>query len=163
MTRKGLVAALITIGFISTSCGSLRRLGKDVAIGIASVPLIVYGGATDGWVTSETVFDNFQQDDREAIIPAPVVNKPTRILSFIVFPIAFLFEAGEHTYYWARHVFDIFLFPFYGLAELHPYGPEIEPLDIYTGTWFDKTTDRQHTDAQTGALTSAEPAPAQKK
>ena len=163
MTRKGLVAALLTIGFIGTSCGSMRRLGKDVFIGIASVPLIVYGGATDGWIDSETVFDNYQQDDRASMLPVPIVDKPTRLLSFIVFPITFLFEAGKHTYYWARHVFDILLFPFYGLAELHPYGPAVEPLDIYTGTWFDKKSDRQHTDAQTGAMTGGEPAPVEKK
>jgi hypothetical protein len=154
MNRKGLIAALLTLGILSTSCGSFRRLGKDALITVASVPLILYGGATDGWVTSETVFDNFEQDDRAAAVPFPVVNKPTRILSFIVFPIAFVFEAGKHTYYWARHVFDLFLFPFYGLAELHPYGPEVEPLDIYTGTWFDREDDRR-TDAQTGAATTA--------
>jgi hypothetical protein len=159
MNRKGLVAALLTIGLISASCGSLRRLGKDALITVTSPVVILYGGATDGWIDAENVFDNFKQDERDGIIPIPVIDKPTRILSFIVFPITFLFESGKHFYYCARHAFDIFLFPFYGLTELHPYGPEIEPLDIYTGTIFDKKSDRR-TDAQTGVEVGGEPEPA---
>ena len=29
------------------------------------------------------------------------------------------------------------------MADLHPYGPEIKPLDIYTGTIFDYESDSE--------------------
>ena len=50
------------------------------------------------------------------------------------------------------HIVDLPLCVFYGAAELHPYGPEVMPLDIYDGTWFDTwaAESRVGTDAESG-------------
>ena len=143
--------SVLTAAMLTTSCGSLRRLGKDVFI-VGTSPLIVlYGAATDGWGDSESFFKNYDPDNRKRMplpqigfadplillhheLPVDPVNWPLAILAF---PVTFLLNAVKHTYYCARYAFDIVAFPAFGLAELHPNGPVVEPLDIYSGTIFD--------------------------
>ena len=50
---------------------------------------------------------------------------------------------------------DLPLCLFYGAAELHPSGPEVKPLDIYQGTWFDKwASPKKSTDGDSGEQVS---------
>jgi predicted small secreted protein len=155
---KLFAASIVALGLLSTGCGTMRRLGKDAFITVTS-PLLVpfYYAPTDAYVETQSLFDNYKQDDREGLmrpanysiwLPTPSttlgdgLNPPQLVLSFLSYPFAYVGNLIKHTYYVARHVVDIPLCVlFYWEAELHPYGPEVEPLDIYQGTWFDKESD----------------------
>jgi hypothetical protein len=84
---------------------------------------MVYGGATDG---------------HEAAVGVRKGLDSGSMMEVVAFPFTFAYYAFEHGLYGCIHIIDFFFFPFYGLAELHPNGPEIKPLDFYHGTWFDK-------------------------
>jgi len=151
MIRKTLsVSALVAAILLATGCGSMRRLGKDAFVTAVSPALILYGAATDGWDDSHQFWTNYQPDHRERMpvpqvpmvplptthkVPIDIVNWPMAVMSF---PATFIFNAFKHTYYCFRHAVDIFFFPGYLLADIHPAGPPIEPLDLYTGTLFDR-------------------------
>jgi predicted small secreted protein len=119
------------------SCDSMRRVGKDITITALSPAVILYGAATDAVGTT--------QQAREALGGGSVMQTVT-------LPFAFLWRGVVHTLYCGAHFCDIFLLPIYGVADLHPYGPEIKPLDFYNGTWFDQKgdQDRSAMDAQSG-------------
>jgi hypothetical protein len=112
----------------------MRRAGKDAFIGVLSLPLIVYGGATDGYASAKAVRTGMESGSA---------------MEVLAFPFTFTYHALKHTLYWGIHVVDFCFTPAYGLAEMHPYGPEIRPLDFYQGTWFDVPT-KSGTDAQSG-------------
>jgi hypothetical protein len=62
----------------------------------------------------------------------------------------------EHGIYGIVHLIDFPLCALYGPAELAPNGPEIKPLDIYQGTWFDKwAAKKSGTDAESGEMVPA--------
>ncbi|MEO6593881.1 MAG: hypothetical protein ABIP94_03915 [Planctomycetota bacterium] len=133
--RKALIAVSVLSTVALTSCGTVRRAGKDLFLGIGTPVLAIYGGSTDGVVSAKSV--------RSGLDSGPAVE-------VLAFPFTFAYHAFEHTIYGIVHLLDFFAFPFYGLAELAPNGPKITPLDFYTGTWFDRPSDRSGTDAQTG-------------
>ena len=119
------------------SCGTMRRAGKDLFV-VAALPILpIYAGTTDAY--------NDVKETREAFGGGPF----TEVASF---PFYFVWHWGKHVLYGAAHGVDFLFTPGYGLAELHPYGPEIEPLDFYTGTWFDTQPDGMPTatDAESG-------------
>jgi predicted small secreted protein len=128
------VSALLTVSL--TSCGTMRRAGKDLFIGIGTPVLMVYGGATDGYGTAKTV--------RAGLDGGSAVE-------VVAFPFTFLYHALGHGLYGVIHIIDFPLCLFYGAAELHPSGPEVRPLDFYQGTWFDIDEDvKSGTDAESG-------------
>jgi predicted small secreted protein len=133
--RNVLLAALAISTATLTSCGSLRRAGKDVFVGITSPALIVYGGATDGYTSAMTV--------REGLDSGSAVE-------VLAFPFTFAYHAVEHFLYCGIHVLDLPLTPFYAMSELPPGNNDVQPLDFYQGTWFDETP--SGTDATTGEV-----------
>ena len=140
---KALLSLSALLALPLASCGTLNRAGKDLMLGIGTPVLIVYGGATDGYTSAKSV--------REGMDSGAAVE-------VLAFPFTFLYHAFEHGIYGIIHIIDFPLCLFYGAAELHPYGPEIEPLDFYDGTWFDKWSDdhqarkkKAGTDAESGA------------
>ncbi|MBX3461603.1 MAG: hypothetical protein KF830_00390 [Planctomycetes bacterium] len=116
------------------SCGTLNRAGKDLMLGVGTPVLMVYGGATDGYTSAKSA--------RTGLESGPVIE-------VLAFPFTFLFHAIEHGVYGIIHLIDFPLCLFYGAAELHPYGPDIKPLDFYQGTWFDSWA-KSGTDAESG-------------
>ncbi|MCA8966917.1 MAG: hypothetical protein H6838_19985 [Planctomycetes bacterium] len=132
MNRKALLA-LSLLATTLVSCGTARRFGKDVMLGVGTPVLMVYGGATDGYTSARNV--------REGMGSSAVVE-------VLAFPFTFTYNAIKHGIYGIIHVIDAPLCLFYGAAELHPQGPEIQPLDFYQGTFFDKKA--SSTDAQSG-------------
>jgi hypothetical protein len=139
------IALLLTV---VTSCGTIRRAGKDLGVVVASPVLILYGGGTDALATSHDVREGLDG------------NGITEATAFVP---AFLFHTVKHAVWVVVHALDFLMFPFYGLGELHPYGDEVKPLDIYTGTIFDKESDERRpgaTDPGSGELVEAPPAEA---
>jgi hypothetical protein len=139
--------ALLSVSavFVTTlaSCGTLNRAGKDLVLGVGTPILMIYGGATDGATSAQTVRSGL--DSGSAV-------------EVLAFPFTFLYHAFEHGIYGCVHLVDLPLCLFYGAAEIHPYGPEIRPLDIYQGTIFDKWAEqgrRKSTDAESGEMVPA--------
>jgi len=126
------VSALLTVTL--ASCGTARRAGKDAFVGVLTPVWMIYGGATDGYVTAKGVRNGMEAGSS---------------MEVLAFPFTFLYHAVEHGIYGVIHIIDLPLCLFYGAAELHPAGPEIQPLDFYQGTWFD-TEPKSSTDAQSG-------------
>lgn len=123
------------LGLSLASCGTARRAGKDLSVSVLSPGIILYGGGVDGFTSAQEV--------REGLGGGVF----TEVLTL---PPAFVVHAVKHTFICAAHAVDFVLSPIYGVAELHPYGPEVEPLDYYTGTIFDKEAGSSGTDAQSG-------------
>ena len=139
--RKALLSLSALLALTLASCGTLNRAGKDLMLGVGTPVLMIYGGATDGYESSQAVRDGLGS------------GSPVQVLAF---PFTFAYHAVEHFVYGVTHLVDLPLCLFYGAAELHPYGPEVMPLDIYQGTWFDDwAADRmakQGTDAESGEM-----------
>ncbi|MFM1871874.1 MAG: hypothetical protein RL398_1296 [Planctomycetota bacterium] len=131
MNRKALLAVSL-LATTLVSCGTARRAGKDIMLGVGTPVLMLYGGATDGYTTAREV--------REGMDGSGVIE-------VVAFPFTFTYNAVKHGVYGLIHLVDLPLCLLYGPAELHPHGPEIEPLDFYQGTMFDKTSS---TDAESG-------------
>lgn len=133
------IAVLLTVIVVVsslTSCGTMRRLGKDLTVTVASPVIALYGGATDGYASAVNVREGFGE------------NAGVEVLAL---PFTFVYHTIKHALYCGYHAFDALLFPAYGLAELNDYGPEVEPLDIYMGTWFDNDgDDPSGTDPESG-------------
>lgn len=135
MNLRKLTIPAILVALTLTSCGTVRRAGKDLFITAATPLTMLYGGGTDAVSTADGV--------REGLGGGP----PTEVLATIP---AFVYHALKHGVYGVIHAVDFCLFPVYGVADLHPYGPEIEPLDYYNGTWFDKSKDDDGVDSDSG-------------
>lgn len=142
MNRKALLSVSALLAFTLPSCGTLNRAGKDLVLGVGTPVLMIYGGATDGYTSAKTVRTGL--DSGSAV-------------EVLAFPFTFLYHAVEHGIYGVIHLVDLPLCLFYGAAELHPYGPEIKPLDFYQGTWFDSWAEKHHggTDAESGEMAPA--------
>lgn len=128
----GLMLSLVLL----SSCGATRRFGKDVSMGALTPVLTVYGGATDAYAGSYDVAEGLGGGS---------------LTQFFAFPPLFIVHGVKHFLYGIVHVVDAVFYPFYGAVELNPDGPEVEPLQIYTGTWFDKPAKKSGTDVQSGA------------
>ena len=115
----------------------MRRAGKDLTVVVASPVLVLYAAGTDAASTSQEV--------RKGLDAGPAAE----VAAFVP---AFFFHAIKHIFYVFVHAVDFCFTPFYGLAELHPSGPEIEPLDYYQNTWFDHHSDaaNKSADAHSG-------------
>jgi len=138
--RNALLSVSALLATTLTSCGTVNRAGKDAFLGVCTPVLMVYGGATDGYTTAQSV--------RSGLDSGAAVE-------VLAFPFTFAYHALEHGIYGVVHIVDFFFFPFYGAAELHPYGPEIKPLDFYQGTVFDKWAAnhaKKGTDAESGEM-----------
>lgn len=135
--RQITTTATVFLALTLASCGTFRRAGKDLVLGVGTPVLMLYGGGTDAAASAN--------ETKEGLGGSAATEFLTTVVSFP-------FHAIKHGFYGLVHAGDFFLFPIYGLAELHPYGPDIEPLDYYTGTWFDKAEDgeKSGTDAETG-------------
>ncbi|MCB9877312.1 MAG: hypothetical protein H6835_06890 [Planctomycetes bacterium] len=116
--------ATVLLSLCLGACGTLNRAGKDLAIGVASPVLMLWNGASDGVATAGMV--------RESAGAGWVVQAA-------VTPFTCVFHVIEHGCYGLVHVVDLPLCVVYGAAsQLYPAGHEVEPLDIYQGTWFDR-------------------------
>lgn len=135
--RKVLLSVFALAAMTLTSCGTFNRAGKDLFLGVGTPVLMIYGGATDGLETSQSV--------REGLGSGGAVQVAS-------FPFTFFYHAIEHGIYGIVHLVDLPLCLFYGAAELHPYGPEVMPLDIYQGTWFDSDAGDSGTDPESGEM-----------
>ena len=136
--RKFSTIAIVFLALGLASCGSIRRAGKDLFLGAGTPLLMLYGGGTDAAATGAEVNSGMGGSSTTELV-ATVVSFP--------------FHAIKHGFYGLVHVGDFLIAPIYILADIHPYGPEIEPLDYYTGTWFDKDpagAKKSGTDAETG-------------
>lgn len=134
--RNALLAASALLTVTLGSCGTLNRAGKDAMIGVASVPLWLYGGATDGYQSARDVRSGLQGGS---------------VVEVVSFPFTFAYHTLKHVIYWGIHVVDLPLCGLYWMAEVHPYGPEIKPLDFYQGTIFDQPAKKKSgTDAESG-------------
>ena len=117
ITLLALTAVVLTLG----SCGAFRRLGKDATVTVLSPWVITYGGFTDGMVATYGARDGFGGG---------------AFTEVLVTPFTVVYHLVKHTIYVVAHVGDILLFPVYGIADLHPYAPDIEPLRYYhMGLW----------------------------
>lgn len=134
--RQAVLSASALLALSLTGCDTARRAGKDLTVAVLSPGIILYGAATDAVDTTEQA--------REALGGGAVMQT-------ITLPFAFLWRGVVHTLYCGAHLVDFVFFPVYGLADLHPNGPKIEPLDFYKGTWFDRDPDAPSaTDVQSG-------------
>ena len=139
IARNALLSLFALLTLSLTSCGTFNRAGKDVLLGVGTPVLMVYGGATDGLETSQSVQEGMGSSSA---------------IQVAAFPFTFFYHALEHGIYGFVHLVDLPLCVFYGAAELHPYGPEVIPLDIYQGTWFDDNAAKMNvgTDAESGEM-----------
>jgi hypothetical protein len=141
--RNALLSVSCLLLTTATSCGTLNRAGKDLVLGIGTPVLMVYGGATDGATSAQNVRNGLGSGGGVEVL---------------AFPFTFGYHALEHFIYGVVHLVDLPLCALYGPAELHPSGPEIKPLDIYQGTWFDtwyENNRKQGTDAESGEMVPA--------
>ena len=121
--RKALLAAAAALAVSLASCGTVCRLSKDAFVTVTSPGLILYGATTDAYSSSVSV--------RDGLEAGPVVQ-------VVSFPFTFLYHGFKHFIYCAIHLIDLPLCGIYGMAEVHPSGPEVQPLDFYQGTWPDQ-------------------------
>jgi predicted small secreted protein len=138
--RKALISVFALAAMTLTSCGTLNRAGKDLVLGAGTPILMVYGGATDGLESAQSV--------RAGLGSGAAVQ-------VVAFPFTFFYHAIEHGIYGLVHLVDLPMCALYGPAELHPSGPEVMPLDIYQGTPFDSWAGKQGTDAESGEMVPA--------
>jgi predicted small secreted protein len=130
--RQALLSVFALLALTFTSCGTFNRAGKDIMLGAGTPVLMLYGGATDGLTTAQSI--------REGMGSGAAVQ----VLSL---PFTFFYHALEHGIYGLVHVVDLPMCVLYGAAEVAPYGPEVKPIDIYQGTIFDAPAG-ESTDAQ---------------
>ena len=116
-----------------SACGTARRLGKDVCVVGASPVLIPYCAANDAVVSS--------QNASEGLGGGVAIE-------VLTLPFTFFYHVLEHSIYVVIHAVDAAMFPLYGAADISPVGPEIEPLDFYQGTVFDR--EQRSTDPESG-------------
>ncbi len=139
--RTTLLSVSALLATTLASCGTLNRAGKDLVLGVGTPVLMIYGGATDGATSAQNVRAGLDSGSGVEVL---------------AFPFTFAYHALEHGIYGVVHLIDLPLCLLYGPAELHPSGPDIKPLDIYQGTWFDKwAAKKSGTDAESGEMTPA--------
>ena len=136
--RQALLCVFALAALTLTSCGTLNRAGKDLTIGVATPVLMVYGGAVDGLQSAQNVSEGMGG---------------SAVLQVVACPFTFAYHAFEHGIYGMVHLVDLPMCALYAPVELSTYGPEIKPLDIYQGTWFDAGS-AQGTDPESGEMVS---------
>ena len=129
------LAWTVLLALVLTSCGTARRAGKDASVVLLSPVIIPYGGFTDGFTAAKEVRQGLEGSGATEVLAMPFTTA---------------YHLVKHTLWGVFHLIDFVAFPIYGAAELHPNGPEIEPLDYYTGTIFDKEPSKSGTDAESG-------------
>ena len=129
-----LLGAASLLPLTITSCGTANRMGKDLSVTALSPAIALYGGATDGYAAAKAIGNGFGENAGVEVV---------------ALPFTFLWHTVKHVAYCGYHALDFVLFPAYGLAELNPNGPDVKPLDIYSGTIFDKKPGAS-TDAESG-------------
>ncbi len=140
--RKVLVSVSALLATTLTSCGTLNRMGEDTMMVVGCPAFIPYAAATDGYTSAKNV--------REGMGGFSMIE-------VLALPITFTYHFFEHSVYTLVHAVDLFpCVGVYWLAEIHPHGPEIRPMNIYT-TYFDEWADkrRSSTDAETGEMVPA--------
>ncbi|MEE2886057.1 MAG: hypothetical protein VX951_01385 [Planctomycetota bacterium] len=118
-----IVTVLTALVFSATSCGTLRRLGKDAYITVISPVLVPAAAAADSYRDATATREGYQ------------TGAVTEVLSF---PLFFMWNTVKHAGYCFVHLVDIPLNLGYGVSELMELGPEIVPIDYYQNTWFDE-------------------------
>ncbi len=146
LTFLVLVPSLLAL----SSCGAMRRLGKDVVIGAGTIIPVVplYGGATDGMAAATGAREGYGGG---------------AFTEVVTIPFTFTYNFLKHAVYGCAHILDIPLFVVYGPADLNPYAPDIEPLHYYDMPLFDgKDADHGEsgTDADSGEKIEADSATA---
>jgi hypothetical protein len=126
--RNALLSGSALLAATLTSCGTLNRIGKDVAITVASPLLVPYCAASDGWATSKNIRAGLDSGVAVEVLSFPITYFYHGVKHFVMGPVL--------------HSFDLFLWPYCGLAELHGLlsgSPDrvIKPLDFYQGSVFD--------------------------
>lgn len=141
--RKTFLASAVLLAAVLPSCQTTNRAGKDLFIVASSPVLIPYGGFADGHVAATEIAAGMGGGD---------------LTGAIAYPFTVTYNLIKHTLVVTWYALDFMVFPVYGAAEIQPYGPEIQPLDYYQGTWFDENAKRwaeedkkkSGTDAETG-------------
>jgi predicted small secreted protein len=134
---KATCAVLLAAVVLSlTSCNTMRRLGKDLYVaGPGLVTVVPMAACADSYRDATATQKGYE------------TGGVTQVLSF---PLFLIWNTVKHLGYWGVHVIDIPLNVFYGISEASSFGPEIEPLDYYQSTWFDKGDSAKSTDAESG-------------
>ena len=128
MIKKTLVVALLgSLLLCMTSCGTLRRVGKNALITVSSPYVIIHGASTDGVADAQNIQKGFGASDW---------------VQHVVLPLTFAFRFVDHTISTCVYAGDILFTPLYALAEIHP-DTVIKPLSIYQGTPFGPWPDNQ--------------------
>ena len=134
--RKTTFLAVAFLALALTSCGTVRRAGKDLGVVALSPVIVPYGGFTDGFTSAQEVAEGLGGGGATQVLALPFTAS---------------YQVVKHFVWTVIHAVDFFAFPIYGAADLHPHGPEIEPLDYYTGTIFDDPNwGRSGTDPESG-------------
>ena len=132
---KTIVVAVFAAVLLSLqSCGTMRRLGKDLYVAVTSPVLIPMAAGSDAYSGAVEVRKGYQGGAFTEVVSMPFL---------------FLWHGIKHTLCVGVHVLDVALTPIYGISELSEFGPEIQPLDYYQNTWFDRTPESS-TDAESG-------------
>ena len=134
MLRKITIGSVLLLVAALSSCGAMRRFGKDVGLAVLSPAVILYAAGTDAYESAESYSEGSDY------------GAATQVLWTIP---SYLYHGVKHTAYAFVHVLDAFMLPVYGLADLHP-DVDVEPLQIYTGTWFDTDESDSGTDPESG-------------
>lgn len=137
MKLKAICAVLLAAVVLSlTSCNTMRRLGKDLYVAVPGlVSVVPMAACADSYRDATATQEGYQ------------TGGVTQVLSF---PLFMVWNTVKHLGYWGVHVVDIPMNLFYGISEASSFGPEIEPLDYYQATWFDKQENGSGTDAESG-------------
>lgn len=125
LSKVFIVTILTALVFSATSCGTMRRLGKDAYITVFSPLLVPAAAAADSYRDAAATREGYQ------------TGAITEVLSF---PLFFIWNTVKHAGYCLVHAVDIPLNLGYGASELMELGPEIVPIDYYQNTWFDEQT-----------------------
>ena len=125
--------------FTNTSCesvkGSLNRAGKDLFIVAASPGILPYGASTDAAVDARTIQEGLGANE---------------FWQVAFFPFTFAYRSLDHGFSIGIHAVDFLASPFYILADANNFGPDIKPLQIYSGTIFDPDPSADEGDVETG-------------
>jgi hypothetical protein len=141
LSKATFVTVLAAVLLALPACGTMKRLGKDAYVTVISPVLIPMAAGSDAYTDSVEVRRGYEGEGFTQVI---------------AFPVLFLWHGIKHTGIVGVHILDILFTPFYGLAEMSNFGPEIEPLDYYENTWFDQEGDgTSGTDAESGSAAPA--------
>lgn len=134
MLRKISIGSILLLVAVLSSCGAMRRFGKDVSLAVLSPAVILYAAGTDAYESGQSYAEGAES------------GGATQVLWMVP---SYFYHGVKHTAYAFVHALDALLLPVYGLADLHP-SVDVQPLQIYTGTIFDETEGESGTDPESG-------------